>query len=169
MARKLDRDPAATAPAVRLPYRSEGLAAIIRLMSTFSSSSFQRRIVDARPVPDDPNAIPALFAVATGAAPSPSALATALRTSPATASRVIERLAQSGLVVRAANHDDRRSSVLTLTPHGSAVADELFAAGDRLMERLLTGWSTTDRERFTVLLARFAAAVEREASATSTD
>lgn len=169
MARKLDDNPSSAAHAVQLPYRSEGLAAIIRLISTFSSGSFQRSIVDARTLPDDPNAIPALFAVATGAARSPSALATALRASPATASRVIERLAQSDLVVRAANPDDRRSSVLTLTPHGHEVADELFAAGDRLMERLLDGWSATDRERFAVLLERFAGVVEREArSSTST-
>jgi hypothetical protein len=57
MARKLDRPQPAAAPALDLPYRSASLAAIIRLISTFSSARFQRQVVDARALPDDPNAL----------------------------------------------------------------------------------------------------------------
>ena len=164
MARKLDEAQAADAPALDLPYRSAALAAIIRLMSTFSSARFQRQVVDTRALPDDPNALPALFASSTGQARAPTALAAALHCSPATASRVIESLAAYGIVVRAPHPHDRRSTVLALTPAGRAQASALFAAGDQLMERLLDDWSADDRADLQRLLLRFAAALDREAA-----
>jgi DNA-binding MarR family transcriptional regulator len=78
---------------------------------------------------------------------------------------VIESLAAQGLVVREPHPDDRRSTVLALTPAGRAQASALFAAGDRLMDRLLDGWSAEDRAELQRLLLRFAAALDREAAA----
>lgn len=164
MARKLDRHETTPVLAGVLPYRSVSLVAIIRLMTTLSSARFQQQIVDARALPDDPNTVPALFAIATGETRSPSALAVALHCSPATASRVIARLAASGLVVRSAHPDDRRSTVLTLTPLGLDQANALFAAGDRLMDRLLDDWSAADRAHLDRLLLRFSSALDREAT-----
>lgn len=163
MARKLDQHEIPPTPAPALPYRSASLAAIIHLISTFSSARFQKQVVDARGLPDDPNALPALFLIAAGSAQSPSALASALHCSPATASRIIERLATAGLIVRAPHPEDRRSTVLTLTPRGQERSRAVFAAGDLLMDRLLDGWSPADRADLDRLLRRFSAALDREA------
>ena len=162
MARKLDHHAATLGTSLDLPYRSDALAALVRLMTTFSNARFQSHIVNTAALPEDPHAIPALFAIATNAANSPSSLAIGLHCSPATASRVIDRLAAHRLVARVAHPDDRRATQLELTASGAEQARAVFAAGDHLMERLLEGWSWAEREQFTSSLTRFAAALDHE-------
>lgn len=169
MARKLDQHQTPTELAPVLPYRSVSLTALVQVVTRFSSPRFQQRVVDARDLPDDPNALPALFLIATGAASSPSALAAGLHCSPATASRVIERLATSGIIARAPHPDDRRSTVLTLTAEGQQRAGTLFTSGDQLMDRLLDDWSPADRAELDRLLRRLAAALDRDAAAPTGD
>ncbi len=69
----------------------------------------------------------------TGAHPSrPSALARTLGLSPAAATQLIDRLERRGFVRRAPHPNDRRGTVLTVTPRGRTA----YRAASRRVERL---------------------------------
>jgi DNA-binding MarR family transcriptional regulator len=57
---------------------------------------------------------------------SPSILAGSLRMSTAAATGTIDRLVERNLITRSARPGDRRSSILSLTPEGEALAVEIF-------------------------------------------
>src|SRR3712207_3850464 len=56
---------------------------------------------------------------------TPSELAARERIQRPTATRVLARLEEIGLIVRAADPADRRSSLVSISPDGSALLDEL--------------------------------------------
>ena len=66
-----------------------------------------------------------LFALAGGPSKSLKDLARAMQTSVASASPVVERLVQHGLVLRAEDPDDRRYVALSLTADGGTLAGRL--------------------------------------------
>jgi DNA-binding MarR family transcriptional regulator len=68
-----------------------------------------------------------LVVLASRGATSISRLAAHLGVNPSTALRMIERLTTAGMVRRDTHADDRREVLLTLTPAGQAVVDEVTA------------------------------------------
>lgn len=163
MARKLDRGAAAAAP-LSLAYRDDLAASLVRVMTVWTSAPYQRAFARGAGIPDDDNAIPALFSLATQGPRRPSVLAAELHISPPAGSRLFDRLAAVGLSVRVADAGDSRASIVTLTDHGRAVAQQLFEAGDALMADLLADWPAADRQRLAHLMHRFADAVASDAS-----
>lgn len=163
MARKLDDGVAAEVPPA-LAYRDDLAASLVRVMSVWASAPYQRAFARDAGIPDDDNAIPALFSLAMRGPQRPSALAAELHISPPAGSRLFERLAAAGLALRVADERDSRASIVTLTDHGRAVAQQLFDAGDALMRDLLADWSSADRDRLASLMHRFADAVASDAS-----
>ncbi|MGX5681785.1 MarR family winged helix-turn-helix transcriptional regulator [Schumannella luteola] len=155
MARKVD--PGAGSDELRLPYESDVLAALVRIMTVLGSAAFQRELASAPSIPDDANAIPALYGIATLGPRRPSSLAAYLHVSAPTVSRLVEKLAAAGLVTRMPDPDDSRASLVALTPAGAEVTTELFRVGDALMGELLSNWSDDDRSRLGILLSRLAA------------
>ncbi len=70
----------------------------------------------------------------------PSELARDLQVSPATASEMVESLVRRGLVVRGGRRDDRRLTLLTLTPEGerqlAASRERSLGAAESVLVRL---------------------------------
>ncbi len=155
MARKID-GPAVDS--ITLPYRSAALADLVRLMTVWTSTGFQASMTGATSLPDDANAIPALYHLAASGPLRPSAIAATHHVSAPTASRLIEKLSAAGLVLRTPDPQDSRATLVALTPEGATVARELFEAGDAMMATLQADWSDAERETFAGLLSKLVAA-----------
>jgi DNA-binding MarR family transcriptional regulator len=67
-------------------------------------------------------------------------------------SRAITRLEERGLVSRAAAREDRRKSVVELTPAGQALGDRIAAFANAREDRLTRSLTDNDKARLAVLL-----------------
>ena len=74
-------------------------------------------------------------------------------------SRALARLLERGLVQRDTHGDDRRRSVLELSPVGYTVYDEVAPMALECERRLLAGLDENDRAQLDVLLAKLAEGV----------
>src|SRR3954469_13001138 len=79
---------------------------------------------------------------------TPSELATRERIQRPTATRVLARLEEAGLVARAADPTDRRSSLVSVTAEGRALLERLRTRKDAFLVRRLDG---LDAEELAVL------------------
>ena len=82
-----------------------------------------------------------------------------LDVAPSTASRLVDRAARSGMVVRPADRTDPRRAALTLTEAGVALVDKALAFRTGYLERVLTGWAPADVRSLATLVDRFADSV----------
>ena len=73
-----------------------------------------------------------------------SALADAARIDVSVVSRQVQALEHDGLVVRAADPNDRRASLVSLSEDGRRVLEEGRRRMAALVEERLSGWSTAD-------------------------
>jgi DNA-binding MarR family transcriptional regulator len=76
-------------------------------------------------------------------------------------SRAVDRLVRSGRLLRETDGDDRRRSLLRLSPAGRAVYAEVVPAALALERRLLESLSATDREQLDELLGRLNEAADK--------
>ncbi len=75
-------------------------------------------------------------------------LAAATATKPTTLTSVLDRLARRGLVVRQLDPADRRSFLVTLTPAGRPVADQVLAAMAALEHAVRAAVTSADQAGF---------------------
>ena len=165
MARKLDESPDPGRD-VTLPYESEALAHLVRISTLLSSPAFQRALAGGVVVPDDPNAIPAIYALASWGSLRPGELGVRLHVSAPTASRLVEKLSCAGLVSRLPDPDDSRASLVTLTSEGAEIAAGLFHKGDLMMDTILADWTPADRVALGELLGRLSRGLNSRATLT---
>ncbi|MGC0419294.1 MarR family winged helix-turn-helix transcriptional regulator [Embleya sp. AB8] len=92
------------------------------------------------------------------------ALAQAMSIDSSTVTRQVTPLVEQGLVDRVPNPDDGRAVLLELSAEGRDRLHQVRHARQRLMAEICAGWSPDDRERFTELLTRFNASMERRQS-----
>jgi DNA-binding MarR family transcriptional regulator len=94
---------------------------------------------------------------------TPTTLARVAMISPAGMTNRLNRLEASGLIVRRPDPDDRRGSLVELTPNGRAIADraveDLVAAENELFREL----SASDRQRLDRILDKLIERVDRAA------
>jgi len=74
-------------------------------------------------------------------------LADMLDLQPITLTRLLDRLADNGLIERRADPNDRRANRLHLTPAAKPLLDRLANLGDDMMETVLDGVSSGSIER----------------------
>jgi DNA-binding MarR family transcriptional regulator len=91
-----------------------------------------------------------------------TALAEMLDVDAPTVTRKIQQLERDGLVVRHADPDDGRASLIGLTPAGRRTLQRVLRARREWLERLLEGWDDRDLAQFGSLLGRFAASLEHD-------
>jgi len=91
-----------------------------------------------------------------------TALADLLGVDPPTVTRKIQQLEREGLVSRHADADDRRATLIRLTPAGRETLERVRKARRVWFDKLLEGWDEGDLRVFASMLARFAAALERD-------
>ncbi len=90
-------------------------------------------------------------------APTPPSIGTVAMTlaiDPSTASRLVEQRVKDGLLERSPDPDDRRRSVLRLTPSGHALLAELAASRIEMLSEVTEDWSSTDLRTLERLLER---------------
>jgi DNA-binding MarR family transcriptional regulator len=77
-----------------------------------------------------------------------------MQVSPAGASQMIERMVQQGVVQRAETPGDRRVRLVHLTESGSRVVQEIIAARQAWIEKLIAPLSAEEREQISASLLR---------------
>jgi DNA-binding MarR family transcriptional regulator len=90
-----------------------------------------------------------------------SALATAVHSDPSTVSRQVASLVRHGLVVRQADPEDGRASVLVPTETGLNLLEEQRRRLGTLLARVVRDWDPDEVDRFLAMLERFVADHER--------
>ena len=96
----------------------------------------------------------ALLLHASRGAQSPRQLRRELGTDTAGMTRLVDRLAEKGLLVRQRHPEDRRAIVLELTPAGSALVPRLPPIFGGVSQRVFAGLSTAELAQVTGLLQR---------------
>ena len=86
--------------------------------------------------------------------PSIGTVAATLAIDPSTASRLVDQRVTEGLLSRSPDPDDRRRLVLTLTPAGRAMLDELAASRTTMLEEVTADWTSADIVALEQLLLR---------------
>jgi DNA-binding MarR family transcriptional regulator len=100
------------------------------------------------------NVLPSLALIDRLRAPRVSALAEAARVDVSVVSRQVQSLEQDGLVVRAADPNDGRASLVSLSDTGRRALEDGRARMESLVEERLSGWSTEDLADLTRNLGR---------------
>lgn len=132
-----------------LPYRlSIASNAVSDAVATAYRTLFGLRIPEWR-----------LMAVlAEGGAMSQQALCGRTRMDKVMVSRAAIALADRGLIARAANPEDQRSHLLTLTVAGSALYEQIAPKAIELERRIFAGFSQAERDQLGAMLERLEAA-----------
>lgn len=80
--------------------------------------------------------------------------------SPANITRILDRLEKKNRVVRRPNPEDRRSSLVFLTPEGARLQEEVFCLFQGLRRQLLAGIDAGDRDRAVAVLKAITTNIE---------
>jgi DNA-binding MarR family transcriptional regulator len=81
-------------------------------------------------------------------------LADLLEVQPITVARLIDKLVALGLVERRPDPNDRRAQQLFLTPRAQPLLDQLWEAGDEILDEAYAGFSDEERATFIDMLVR---------------
>lgn len=81
--------------------------------------------------------------------------------SPANITRILDRLEKKNRVVRRPNPDDRRSSLVFLTPEGEHLQQEVFSLFQGLRRQLMDGVSEKDRDCAATVLTAITANIAK--------
>jgi DNA-binding MarR family transcriptional regulator len=81
--------------------------------------------------------------------------------SPANITRILDRLEKKNRVVRRPNPDDRRSSLVFLTPDGKRLQQEVFSLFQGLRHQLMDGVNEQDRRCAATVLTAITTNIER--------
>ena len=102
-----------------------------------------------------------------------SELAEILDLQPISLTRLLDRLAENGLIERRADPNDRRANRLYLTPAARPLLEQLAALGEDLMQIVLKNVDAGAQERLLrdlgTMKNNLRAAIQRNANAASTD
>lgn len=90
-------------------------------------------------------------------------LAQALNTGAPTASGIVDRLVQRGLVARREDEHDRRVTLVSLTDTGVRAVERLFAASRDELKALLVGFDERELRTIVRALRHLAGAAQRRA------
>ena len=86
----------------------------------------------------------------------PSDLAAAIGTGRANLTKIAQRLEGAGLVVRAADGRDARSTLLALSPAGRAIGEQVVVVSAQHVQEKLVDWSAEEVDVLRRVMARFA-------------
>ncbi|MBO6634979.1 MAG: MarR family transcriptional regulator, partial [Parvibaculum sp.] len=81
-------------------------------------------------------------------------LADLLEVQPITVARLIDKLVALGLVERRPDPNDRRAQQLFLTGNAQPLLDQMWEAGDEILDEAYAGFSEEERTTFIDMLVR---------------
>jgi MarR family transcriptional regulator for hemolysin len=105
--------------------------------------------------------LPVLALLQDGAALSQKELADLVRVEQPTMALTLTRMERDGLITRQPNPDDKRSSLISITPTALSRMPEIFDVLRQGADEALAGFSDAEREMLTELLKRFVGNLER--------
>jgi DNA-binding MarR family transcriptional regulator len=79
---------------------------------------------------------------------TPNELSALTHSSYASVTQTVDALERAGLVKRQAHHEDRRSTIVKLTPAGAKLFEEAFDVHHRYIANIASALSRTDRKTF---------------------
>lgn len=100
-----------------------------------------------------------------GQASGPSDIAKMLRCDTGSATRLVDQLADKGLVVRMRDGADRRQVSLALTDEGRSVSEAAQAVSTEYSQSLLAGFDDAEAEAFDAYLSRLVTRLEEPTEA----
>ncbi|MFQ6394612.1 MarR family winged helix-turn-helix transcriptional regulator [Nocardia sp. KC 131] len=103
----------------------------------------------------DPAAFAILFRLLCDGPMRSGALADAVHSDASTVSRQVAQLVERKLVERQADPSDGRATVLVVTEHGRAVAEQIRRRKRENLTRVTAAWTPQDRAAFARLLTQF--------------
>lgn len=107
----------------------------------------------------DSSAYPVLFTIASGPK-RVSELADCTHSDVSTVSRQASTLVAQGVATKVTDPDDGRVQLITLTPEGEALLEDVKGQRSRWFQSLLTDWTSEEVAEFTAYLDRFGDALE---------
>ena len=128
----------------------EQVGYLLRLANQRHAAIFQAHSVEGL----TPTQFSALIRLAQHGASSQNQLGRLAAMDIATIKGVVDRLKQKGLVQSAASPEDKRRSMVSLTPMGAALVDRLVEAGREITEETLAPLNAGERRTFLKLLAK---------------
>ena len=138
--------------------------ALLRLRRLWSPS--RQRLVDDDGLAVEMSSLLVVEACARGAAAGREVsvvdVASLADVAPSTASRLVDRAASAGLVVRGTSTVDPRRTALSLTGRGAGLRARAYTARTTWLAGQLHDWPRRDVEHLATLLARFASALDHE-------
>ena len=96
-------------------------------------------------------------------------LADLLEVQPITVARLVDKLAALGLVERRPDPKDRRAQQLFLTGKAQPLLDQMWDAGDEILDAAFSGFSDDERQDFIEMMVRMRANLSRLAQGGSVD
>ncbi|MDP2125294.1 MAG: MarR family transcriptional regulator [Parvibaculum sp.] len=96
-------------------------------------------------------------------------LADLLEVQPITVARLVDKLAALGLVERRPDPKDRRAQQLFLTGKAQPLLDQMWDAGDEILDAAFSGFSDDERQDFIEMMVRMRANLSRLAQGGGVD
>lgn len=141
----------------------------VAIMVADSSRFFRRRFdARARRIGVSRAQWQVLFALSRNEGINQAGLAEALDVETITVGRMVDRLADAGLVERHADPADRRAWRLHLTDRAHPILEELRAVGEIVMAEALAGFSAAELDSLGALLTRLRANLSPRGDADAT-
>jgi DNA-binding MarR family transcriptional regulator len=135
------------------------LASLTHLMARWSATSTQAAVAAEAHVEVDPIDIAPLYMLGLRGASRAGDLAASLHVTRPTMSKQLARLERAGLIDRDADPDDRRGTVIRLSPAGALAHQRLVGRGVEMMHGAIADWSGDEAARFSVQFGRFVEAL----------
>lgn len=137
------------------PNEAALLASLTHLMARWASTSTQATVAAEAHVTIDPIDIPPLYMLGLRGPSRAGELAASLHVTRPTMSKQLTRLERADLIERDADPDDRRGTVIRLSPAGSVAHQRLVARGVEMMHEAIRDWSADETAQFTFQFGRF--------------
>lgn len=138
---------------------------LARIHAARQRPSWRRRLFEGSGAVTSVSVLRALRAVERGerggAGASVSDVADYMAIEHSTASRLVARIVESGLLTKSTAPDDQRRCLLVLTERGRQGLTDITARRRQLVGEAITGWPTDDLETLLDLLDRLADDFER--------
>lgn len=131
------------------------LASLTHLMALWSSPATQSRVARDAGVEIDPVDISPVYMLGLRGPCRASEVAASLHVTRPTMSKQLTRLEAAGLIERRDDPDDRRATIIALSPAGVDAHTRLVERGRAMMHSALRDWPPAEATQFAAQFTRF--------------
>lgn len=125
------------------------------LMTTWWSREYRQGVIATAGVAVNDTDTQVLWELSFRGSCQPGALAGRIGVGAPAVTKSVRRLTAHGLLQAHSNPDDRRSTILSLTPEGENLVQSLVHAGEEMLAEILGDWTEREIGEFARLIERF--------------